>query len=490
MVHGLELHSYWDDARRYCYQTTRKHGWYILDVYDTGPTWGPVETSAGITVRFPPIATRFIRYAKGRSDKNNGIHWAKIRVYGKDLKLLNLNSAKAILGPFEWANPQHAGGFIDGITERDSWAGAPTIGTNYTDTCGSPDNVPYITVDIGKVARLDAITLFKWWNDVGNATETYRRYCNQRLQLSIDGENWQTVLNTGASWWASESSGGNTVQFRPALARYVRHYLGRNTDNEYVHFIEMKAYGEYRNELDLSQSTVQLEAGKTWSLQHTGGLFDGDISQFAYKKSVGAASVSCTNPAWVTVELPHLAILDSVTLFHYYHDGRAYCNQWVELSTDGSTWQKVYSTGQGYGFSETALGYTIQFEPMDAMFVRHGLGGSDASVANDNHFTEKKMNGRYVKELPLDWANVELSSNVQWPTGILPQRVIDGLNSCDKWAEHAWIDRTPTTPTNTCATNFPQESDLPYLTVDLGRPAMLEAVRVWFYYCTAGRNST
>ena len=96
----------------------------------------------------------------------------------------------------------------------------------------------------------------------------------------------------------------------------------------------------------------------------------------------GPAAEDCTNSVYVTVDLLQDYPITGVTVWHYYADGRQYCNQKIALSTTGAFAGEedvVYETGPEYGPPETAEGISQTFPPTEARYVRHWSGRSTAN---------------------------------------------------------------------------------------------------------------
>eukprot|EP01044_Picomonas_judraskeda_P013968 COSAG03_NODE_2173_length_3048_cov_3.062733_4_plen_101_part_01 len=77
---------------RYCSQkvalsTTGLFQGEEVVVYDTGSEYGAVETAAGNSIAFEQTSARYLRHWSGRSDRNSGIHFMEIDVYGLSLPL-------------------------------------------------------------------------------------------------------------------------------------------------------------------------------------------------------------------------------------------------------------------------------------------------------------------------------------------------------------------------------------------------------------------
>eukprot|EP01052_Picozoa_sp_SAG31_P027110 SAG31_NODE_2509_length_5588_cov_2.936170_4_plen_606_part_01 len=131
--------------------------------------------------------------------------------------------------------------FIDMNHEPSEWRNSPQ---GWTRGCSERDSVSegrhrYLTVDLGNNYQITGVTI---WHYYGNA----RRYCNQKIALStanlFEGEE-VVVYDTGTEYGPTESPDGNVHIFSETVARYVRHWCGGNTLNDFAHFMEIDIYG-------------------------------------------------------------------------------------------------------------------------------------------------------------------------------------------------------------------------------------------------------
>ena len=86
-VDGVTIWHYHGDDRSYCGQkvalsaTGQFMGEEIV-VYETGQLYGDKETERGKAIVFDRIVARYVRHWSSRSDRNTGIHFMEIDVYG------------------------------------------------------------------------------------------------------------------------------------------------------------------------------------------------------------------------------------------------------------------------------------------------------------------------------------------------------------------------------------------------------------------------
>ena len=102
----------------------------------------------------------------------------------------------------------------------------------------------------------------------------------------------------------------------------------------------------------------------------------------------------CDESAYMTVDLGRLQQVAGVTIWHYYGNDRAYCNQKLALSASGifgGEEHVMWETGTGYGPPESEDGNSISFEPTVTRYVRHWCGRSTAD--GGVHFMEIDVYG-------------------------------------------------------------------------------------------------
>ena len=124
---------------------------------------------------------------------------------------------------------------------------------------------------------------------------------------------------------------------------------------------------------------------------------------------------TCAENAYMTIDLGGVYTTTGATIWHYYLDGRAYCNQKLAVSTTGEFAGEettVFDTGacsgwctfpitcenaeagtctpENYGPTEAADGNAFTWDSTDAQYVRHWSGrGQNSGV----HFMEIDVYG-------------------------------------------------------------------------------------------------
>jgi N-acetyl-beta-hexosaminidase len=91
----------------------------------------------------------------------------------------------------------------------------------------------WLQVDLEKVRRLDRVHLFPYWG--GGRSYQYT------VELSVDGKTWGTVVDASRNTKPSTPQ-GDVHSFAPTAGRYLRVNMLKNSANEGVHLVEIRAY--------------------------------------------------------------------------------------------------------------------------------------------------------------------------------------------------------------------------------------------------------
>ena len=108
-----------------------------------------------------------------------------------------------------------------------------------------------------------------------------------------------------------------------------------------------------------------------------------DAGEYAMTITGGADS------NWVQVDLEAAYPVKAVALWHYYPDGRTYKSNKVALSATGKFEGEevvVFDSDSDGEYAETADGKMIEFDPIEARYVRNWTDGSNSN--GDNHWIE------------------------------------------------------------------------------------------------------
>eukprot|EP00301_Raphidiophrys_heterophryoidea_P023668 c7465_g1_i1.p1 GENE.c7465_g1_i1~~c7465_g1_i1.p1 ORF type:complete len:700 (+),score=231.16 c7465_g1_i1:62-2101(+) len=240
-IDTIRVWQYYGDVRHYCGQLlelslTGEFNGEQVQPWNTGPSYGPVETDLGNIVARNPAGGpfRFVRYHSSRSNLNTGIHIGEIAVYGTPVAPPNAAFGQAVTLSSPSINQGLAANLVDGNTLPADWRTQPNWNAN---TC---DRTEWAQVDLGHLVDIQQVVVWQYYGDA-------RSYCSQLLELSVSGKfNGEQVQawNTGPSYAAlPETSAGNIVARNAGAFRYVRYHSSRSTANTGVHIAELAVYG-------------------------------------------------------------------------------------------------------------------------------------------------------------------------------------------------------------------------------------------------------
>ncbi|MEQ1821486.1 MAG: family 20 glycosylhydrolase [Fimbriimonadaceae bacterium] len=91
----------------------------------------------------------------------------------------------------------------------------------------------WIQVDLGKVYRVDRIEAFPYWDG--------SRYYQYTVDISIDGQKWETVADRTANTTPASSS-GDQIKLTSRQARFVKVHMLKGSANEGVHLVELRVW--------------------------------------------------------------------------------------------------------------------------------------------------------------------------------------------------------------------------------------------------------
>jgi hypothetical protein len=119
------------------------------------------------------------------------------------------------------SEPSHAPeAVVDGFVDRENgwWSKpAPT----------------WLQVDLQGEYKVDKVNVVTYW-DGG-------RYYQYTVELSTDGKAWKKVVDASANTTAATKQ-GYVHQFEPTPAKYLRLTMLKNSANEGLHVVELRAY--------------------------------------------------------------------------------------------------------------------------------------------------------------------------------------------------------------------------------------------------------
>jgi len=433
--------------------------------WNTGPSYGSVETSSGKLVAQNPGTFRFVRYYTSKSNLDNYARISEISVIGTLASPKNLAKGKAVTLSYGSSASAVAGALVDGDSTPSAWTGAPNWNVN---DCSQ---TAYATIDLGQVVSISEVRVWQYYGDA-------RSYCNQKLELSLNGYfggEQVTTYNTGPSFSSYiESSTGNVVASNPAgVFRYVRYYSSKSNRNNGVHMAEISVLG-------FPAPLPNLAAGKpvTLSSPSTNGasynpasVTDGITEPSVWVTSATWDVPDCSQSRYVTIDLGAPASIEAVRVWQYHGDIRKYCGQKLEFSLTGAfngEQTPTWNTGTATAGFETQQGTIMTSSPVGPFrFVR--FSSSKSTRNNGIHILEIAVYGvpARVPNIALG-KSVTLSHTYGSASGIAAN-LVDGDSDPAHWPSQ------PNWGVDTCAQ---KES----ATIDLGALYEIQQVKVWQYY--------
>lgn len=200
----------------------------------------------------------------------------------------------------------------------------------------------WIAVDLGAVISVNRVAL-NWETAYGKSYE---------IQTSSDGTTWRTVYSTNAGVGGIED-----IKFGAVSARYVRMKGVKRATAWGYSLFEMQVFNDTA---DTSVSTNRALNMRTSSSS------DADAS-LASANAVDGSLTSrwgsqYSDAQWMSVDLGTLTAINRVVL----NWETAYANAYqIQVSSDGLTWNTIFSTTTGAGGSEE-----IKFNTVSARYVK------------------------------------------------------------------------------------------------------------------------
>lgn len=91
----------------------------------------------------------------------------------------------------------------------------------------------WLQVDLQGEYKVDSVNLVTYWDG--------SRYYQYTVELSLDGKDWRKVVDASANTTVATKK-GYVHQFEPTPAKYLRLTMLKNSANEGLHVVELRAY--------------------------------------------------------------------------------------------------------------------------------------------------------------------------------------------------------------------------------------------------------
>ena len=167
-------------------------------------------------------------------------------------------------------------------------------------------------------------------------------------QKNYDTDNVLTAYSIGKFNEPDTIMNLESIQEKQQLVRYIRDYLKGSNINPGNHWVEINAY-------DKGGVNVALNKPVTSNQSVVGGnplsvITDGDTNTNNF------AEVTNGVLAYVEIDLEDIFIVDKITVWHYYADGRTYNDTRTQVSVDGITWTDIFNSATEGTYEEPTDG--------------------------------------------------------------------------------------------------------------------------------------
>ncbi len=285
--------------------------------------------------------------------------------------------------------------------------GSLTLGDYYqapweaTQGCGSANHLPEFTVDLGSVQTISSFNIVFYWG--GSRIYKYEIY------TSTDGNTFTLSSDQSGNTQNSVQAGLNsTPTAGTESARYVKvvtlSYNGNSSAGTDTHVIEFRVYDATNNNLAANKTVTTPSCHSSGSTREPQIITDGTISTSQYWDGHFAVEHPATEHPQATIDLGKVVEdINQIKVFTYW-GGNRYYQYYVEISEDGSTWEKVMDR-ESNTTNSTSQGDSETIANKDARYVR--ITGTYGSANADFHIVEMQV---FAPEVTTDIVNKELNN--------------------------------------------------------------------------------
>lgn len=168
--------------------------------------------------------------------------------------------------------------------------------------------------------------------------------------------------------------------------RYVRDFVNGSTANSGAHWVEIRVLDANGQNVSVGKPVT---ASNTPSYGDLSLLTNGDLNTDDY------INLSNGGEQWVQLDLGAVHTVSSVTVWHYYGDGRTYHGTKTMGSVDGASWFTIFNSAASGEYAESASGHTVN-APFNGTPTGTGGGGGPINTAQFHlgmHFHRYANNG-------------------------------------------------------------------------------------------------
>ena len=133
--------------------------------------------------------------------------------------------------------------------------------------------------------------------------------------------------------------------------RYIRNSLNWSNVNNHSHRTQIEAYSSWVN-VALNKTVTQIY----WT-KDPGN--DTPLSRIT-NWTIATSPYYDIMTSWqIQVDLGQTYLIESITMWHYYWDGRIYNDNVLEISSDWTNWETVFNSSVDGTYSETSAWKTV-----------------------------------------------------------------------------------------------------------------------------------
>ncbi len=270
---------------------------------------------------------------------------------------------------------------------------------NFSDSYPN-DGIQWIILDLGSEKTIDRIKLWHYFGDGRMYRDVIIQLSNQADFLSgvttifnndSDGSSGQGIGTDGEY---NETSEGKTINFNATRTRYLKFWSNGSTSNSSNHYVEIEVF---------ESAIYNLALGKNVTTSYTftplNKINDGNKNTNNFSDSYPNGGIQ-----WIQLDLGSIMSVMKINIWHYYGDDRRYHDVIIQLSNTedfSSDVTTVFNNdsdgnlGQGIGsdqeYAETSTGKSIEFDVINARYVRCWSNGS--TVDSTNRYVEVEVFG-------------------------------------------------------------------------------------------------
>lgn len=323
---------------------------------------------------------RYIRDWCENSTAGTGNHWVDIKAFDKHGN--NVALKKPVTSNGTLTNIARV---TDGDTTRANFA------------TGQTNLLQYVEIDLLEEFEIDSVRVWHYGDG--------RKYNKTKTELApADKSSWDVLYDSDFLGTYTESDSGMAFSTKDMIKktrvnnkqiRFIKDTINGNNENNYSHWIEIKAYDKQGNNVALSKpafcTSTLLNDSNVGAYNDPSMVTNGVINN----NELIATNVAGLNS--VIVDLQDYYELDNIRVWHYYKEGitRIYNNHKLEVSNDGVHWDtisihepyeenkegKEFKIQYGYSSKNININKNLEVESIDSSIITNTMN-LDRDIAN------------------------------------------------------------------------------------------------------------